>query len=119
MGLDQTSDLYYWINETISSQSYTIARFKDQLRYYGPRLDKQWVDGMQTRLTKLKSFCTNTTASDDCIQNVLKEVAELENQLNARNVTGEQPVNKHSQQISGITDDAALQLMNLNLMLTR
>jgi HK97 family phage prohead protease len=110
-GLDENSDLYTWLNDVISSLSYAIQRFKSQL-VWG---QKEWsVDDLKTRLTKLKSFAHNSTASDECIQNILKEADEIESLLNFDEST--LAATKALKQPEGISDEK-IKFYNLNLLL--
>lgn len=113
--LNETSDLYSWVNSIISDISYTISRFKDRIIYYG---QKDWnTDELNQRVKKLISFANNSTASDECLQNVLKEAKELESFLNNNSTAQQQEKSTEQQQEVKLKDSENLQLLNLNLLL--
>lgn len=112
-GLTEGSDIYSWVNSVVADLSYTISRFKDRL-VYG---QKEWTENeLKERLSKLKSFCRNTTASDECIQNILKEADGIESLLTDYNSTLaadealKQPVVKSEA-------DLQLSLLNIQMLL--
>lgn len=110
-GLAETSDIYTWVNSLIGDISYTVSRFKDRL-VWG---QKMWSpDELTQRLAKLKSFCKNTTASDDTIQNVLKEAEELETFLM---MEGTPKAAQPMEQPKSSGDSDALALLNIKLLL--
>jgi len=108
-GLPEGSDIYSWVNSVIGDLTYTISRFKDRL-VWG---QKEWTENeLKERLHKLKSFCNNTTASDECIQNVLKEAEGIESLLTDYNSTlaAEKALKQPS-----IKNEAELELSLLNV----
>jgi len=108
--LNETSDIYTWVNSIISDLSYTITRFKGQL-VYG---QKSWtIDELSERLSRLKSFCRNTTASDECIQNVLKEAEGIESLL----LMADTPEAAQPEEQSKSSESDNLTLMNIKLLL--
>lgn len=115
--LSETSDIYTWTNSVIGDISYTISRFKDRL-VYG---QKEWNDEeLKGRLTKLKSFCNNSTATDETIQNVLKEAEEIESilMLNSTSAAVEQTkaaLKQHSDTAN--SSQRKITLLNLNMLL--
>jgi HK97 family phage prohead protease len=110
-GLLETSDIYSWVNSVISDLSYTVTRFKERL-VWG---QKMWTpDELTERLAKLKSFCKNTTASDDTIKNVLKEAEELETFLM---MEGTHKAAQPSEQPKSSGNDNTLALLNIKMLL--
>lgn len=112
-GLPEGSDIYSWVNSVIGDLTYTISRFKDRL-VYG---QKEWTETeLKERISKLKSFCYNTTASDECIQSILKEAEGMETLLADYNSTLaadqalKQPVVKSEA-------DLQLSLLNIQMLL--
>lgn len=111
-GLPETSDIYTWVNSLIGDISYTVSRFKDRL-VWG---QKCWTpDELSQRLTKLKSFIKNTTASDDAINNVLKEAEELETFLMMEDT---HKVAQPIEQSKSSDDGDALALLNIKMLLS-
>jgi HK97 family phage prohead protease len=113
-GLQEGSDVYSWVNSVIGDLTYTISRFKDRL-VWG---QKEWTENeLKERLHKLKSFCNNTTASDECIQNILKEADGIESLLTDYNSTLaaeqalKQPTIKNEAEVE-------LQLQSLKMLLS-
>ena len=116
-GLNENSDLYVWINDMISRVSGQIADFKYKIMWYGPK-QKSENNELLKRLERLKSFCRNSTASDDAIQNVLKEAESIESLLSQTNGTDSSLDSTGQQQKS--SDDSNLinlQLFNLSMSL--
>lgn len=112
-GLSEGSDLYTWLNDIISSVSYQIQRFKNQL-VWG---QKSWnEEELKNRLVKLKSFAKNSTASDECIQSILKEAGEIEDLLL---ISDTEAAVKALQQSAKPNGDEQLKLLNLKLLLQR
>lgn len=110
-GLPENSDIYTWVNSVLSDLSYSISRFKGQL-VWG---QKSWsYDELNERLNRLKSFCQNTTASDDCIKNVLKEAEEIESLL----MMADTPAPAHVKEQSKSNGSNDLTLMNIKLLLS-
>lgn len=111
--LPENSDLYYWINTAITELSYTIVRFKDKL-VWG---QKSWSGKELTeRLTRLKSFAKNSTASDDAIRMVLKEAEDIESLLSFADTPAPGPAEEQSK---AENDDAVqLALLNLKMILS-
>lgn len=112
-GLPESSDIYTWVNSILSDLSYSISRFKGQL-VWG---QKSWsYDELTERLSRLKSFCKNTTASDECIQNVLKEAEGIESLIMmADTPEAAQPKEQFK---SKDNDSDNLQLLNIKLLLS-
>lgn len=110
-GLPETSDIYSWANSVLVDLSYTISRFKERL-VWG---QKMWTpDELTQRLAKLKSFCKNTTASDEAIKNVLKEAEELETFLMMETThEAAQP----NEQVKSSNDEDKLALLNTLMLL--
>lgn len=110
-GLSETSDIYSWVNSVLADLSYSITRFKERL-VWG---QKMWSpDELTERLAKLKSFCKNTTASDDTIQNVLKEAEELETFLM---MEGTHKAAQPSEQHKSNGNDNTLAFLNIKMLL--
>jgi HK97 family phage prohead protease len=110
--LSETSDIYTWVNSVLSDLSYTLTRFKERL-VWG---QKMWSpDELTERLAKLKSFCKNTTASDDTIKNVLKEAEELETFLM---MEGTHKAAQPSEQPKSSGSDMSLSLLNIKMLLS-
>lgn len=114
LGLNENSDLYVWVNEMISRVSDNISNFKYKIMWYGPK-QKSENDELMNRLAKLKSFCTNSTASDDCIQNVLKEAEQIEVLLSEQTESTQSSRQSTLEQQKGANDSNLLQLQLLNL----
>jgi hypothetical protein len=110
--LSENSDVYTWVNSVISDMSYTVSRFKGQL-IYG---QKSWsYDDLTERLARLKSFCKNSTASDECIMKVLKEAEEIEALLMVADTPEHAQVTEQSKSSN---DAQELGLMQLKLLLS-
>lgn len=118
VNLNESSDLYYWVNDMVASLSYSIQRFKDRL-VWG---QKEWNgEELSDRLSKLKSFANNSTASDECIQGILKEAGEIENILLIGTVEStlaatKKALKQPTEDSTGDTD-TEIQLLNLNMLL--
>jgi HK97 family phage prohead protease len=111
-GLSETSDIYSWTNSVLTDLSYTIARFKERL-IWG---QKCWSpDELSERLARLKSFCKNTTASDETIKLVLKEAEDIETFLMMEATP--QPAQVEEQAKS--SDDVGLALLNIKMLLNQ
>lgn len=67
--LEPTSDLYTWINWTISRRADYIGDIRSQLKYNSGELKE-----LQIHVETMEKFCRNTNASDDCIKSVLLEI---------------------------------------------
>lgn len=112
--IQEGSDIYTWVNSVVGDLSYTISRFKDRL-YWG---QKEWTESeLKDRLVKLKSFCTNTTASDTCIQSILKEAEGIESLLTdySSTVAAE---NALQQPTAKSAAEVELQLAGLSMLLS-
>jgi hypothetical protein len=119
-GLNETSDLWVWVNDMISRVSEQIANFKYKIMWYGPKQKAENNELIQ-RLAKLKSFCKNSTASDECIQNVLKEADYMENLLSGQTESTQSSGLSTQEQQKGANDSKLLhlQLLNLSMQLER
>lgn len=110
--LGETSDIYSWVNAVLSDLSYTVSRFKDRL-VWG---QKSWSSNeLSQRLTKLKSFIKNTTASDDSIQKVLKEADELEAFIMMADTPA---IAQTKEQSKSSESDDSLALLNIKMLLS-
>lgn len=63
------SDMWSYINELISDQSYNIAWLKRRLEY-----GVKEVEDLREGVKAMEKFIRNTKASDDCIQQITKEL---------------------------------------------
>ena len=67
--LDSTSDLYAWINYSISQRAGQIGEFRSQIKYNSGELKE-----LNTYIKSMENFCRNTKASDECIKSILTEI---------------------------------------------
>ena len=67
--LDSTSDLYTWINYSISQRAGQIGEFRSQIKYNSGELKE-----LNTYIKSMENFCRNTKASDECIKSILTEI---------------------------------------------
>jgi len=116
-GLNENSDLWVWVNDMISRVSDQISNFKYKIMWYGPK-QKSENDELINRLTKLKSFCSNSKASDECIQNILKEANEIETLLSGQPVSTQSSTESTREQQKGSNDSNLLNLQLLNLSMS-
>jgi HK97 family phage prohead protease len=70
--LDVSSDLYTFIQYFISETSSQMGSLKSQLRW-----GMESVKSLNEHITNLEAFCRNTTASDETIKMISKEVDEI------------------------------------------
>jgi HK97 family phage prohead protease len=118
--LDETSDLYTWVNGTIADHSNSLRWMKDRLVWGQKEWDGADVSELKERLTTLKAFCRNTTASDDTIKMVLKEAEHIEGIISKYDSTITAAATKALQQVASGSDndeDVQISLLNLQLML--
>lgn len=113
-GLQPESDLYTWVNRVISTESERISDFKYYLKYYSPK-QKSENDEIVNRLSVLKSFIRNTTASDDSIQKAMKEAEYIETLLTSPGSTQSSSQSTQEQQKGVKVDEAAINLQLLQL----
>ena len=67
--LDATSDLYTWINYTISQRASIIGDLRSQIKYNSGELKE-----LNSYVKSMEKFCRDTKASDDCIKSILLEI---------------------------------------------
>jgi len=67
--LDATSDLYTWINYTISQRASIVGDLHSQIKYNSGELKE-----LNNYVKSMEKFCRNTKASDDCIKSILLEI---------------------------------------------
>lgn len=119
--LDETSDLYTWVNGIIADHSNNLRWMKDRLVWGQKEWDGADVSELKERLTTLKSFCRNTTASDDSIKMVLKEAETIEGIISKYDTAITSAATKALKQAASESDsadgDLEISLLNLQLML--
>lgn len=113
--VSEDSDLYRWVHDVIGSLSYSIYSYKNQLVWNKPR-EKSWEAEAQERLTKLKSFIKNTSASDATILEVEKEAEFIEGLIKCANGT-QSSISTQEQQTGGNDEAEAIALLNLQMLL--
>ncbi len=82
--LTPDSDLYTYINWYISRTADQMSDLKSQLKY-----GRKSFEGMKEHLETMEKFVRNTTASDECIQLIQKEVEEYKSLLSDSNDTAD------------------------------
>jgi HK97 family phage prohead protease len=80
--LDVESDLYTMIHWFIARQSEQIGNLKSELRY-----GMKEIEALTTQVKNMESFIRNTSASDEAIQLISKELINLKNILKGNSNT--------------------------------
>jgi phage head maturation protease len=68
---------------------------------------------LKARIDKMEKFCRNTNASDDCIKNLLQEIAEVKGILSANDTVSTQPITEPDASVKEFSN--ALRLLTLKL----
>lgn len=67
--VDVTSDLYTWINWNLSRRADMMGDLRSQLKYNSGELKQ-----LGSYVKSMEKFCSNTSASDECIKSILFEI---------------------------------------------
>lgn len=70
--LDKSNDLYEWVMWQISRRADAMGGIRGQLRYNSGEMK-----AINDHISKLERFCRNTTASDECIENIQLEIKSI------------------------------------------
>lgn len=114
--LPETSDLYTWINGIISDHSSQLRWMKDRLVWGQKEWEGSDIMEMKDRLETIKSFCRNTTASDETIQSVLKEAENIESIILKHDTATTAAAEKALQQDASAGGDELLKQIHYSIL---
>lgn len=109
--LDIKSDLYTWVSWNISRRADLMGDIRSQLRYNASQMGE-----LKAHLQNMESFCRKTSASDECINSVMNEIAEVKSIISQYDTEGTGLINQPTSSNSG-NDSFRKQLLLLNAKL--